>query len=423
MCLVRRTIALLSAAALTATAALAATVTPAVAAPSDWTYSGASGATQINALGTAISSGLTAASDLAGSDVPASHVTAVAAVKVPNLATVGAITSGQAAEADGDGTKITSSVDIANINLLNGVIKADAIHTTSVASANSTGVDGSTATTFVHLTIGGALIPVDVGPNTKITVPGIATVVLNETSTAKFVPDASVRTQGMALHVTLLKARAGAPAGAEIKLNPTVAAIVPSASSTALQVGGFAYGLFAGANVGSAVKVFVQPTGVLSVPPSGTNGLTATSNVAAVKLPNLATLGVVTNSINALTIPGFSEVTDRSETAKVNLLNGLITADAIQVSAHVLKTGPFDSHDATTNFVNLTIAGKKIPINVAPNTTINVLGIAKIIINQQVTASGYSQVIGLRIILSTAKFGLPIGADVQVAVANASIDE
>jgi len=73
------------------------------------------------------------------------------------------------------------------------------------------------------------------------------------------------------------------------------------------------------------------------------------------------------------------------------------------------------------NLVNLVIAGQHIPVNVAPNTLINIAGIAKIYINQQVVQHDRVGIIGLRVILSTAKYGLPIGADVQVAVATATI--
>lgn len=422
----RRTLSLLSAAALTITATLAATAAPVAAdppvpGPPVWAYSGVSGGTEITALGTTISSGLTASSNLTGTTVPAAHSTAVAAVNVPNLVAVGAITSGQIAEAYGDGVQITSSVQTAGVNLLNGAIKAEALQTTAFANATTDGVNGGAATKAVRLIIGGSTIPIDVAPNTKIVIPGIASVVINESKVTPFPLDASIRATGAALDVTLLKAQGKAPAGARIIVNPVEALVVPSPPSDASPVGGFAYGLFAGANVGKTAKVYIQPTGILSVPQVGTNGVTYSNNVAGVKLTNVANVGAVTTSMNALTISGFAEVTTGAEIAKVNLLNGLITADAIQVTAHVRRAGPFDVSEAKTNFVNLTIAGKPIDINVKPNTLINVLGICKIWINQQITVSGNSTVSGLHIVLTTAKYGLPIGADIQVATANASI--
>ena len=159
----RRILSLVSAAALTVAAALAASAVPAQADASDWTYAGASGGTQINALGTTISSGLTASSNLAGNTYPAQHSTAVAAVSVPHLLKVGAVTSAQLAEEIPAGTQITSRAEIAGVDLLDGAIKADAVKTMAVAGQVDGVPFGSVNTELVHLTIGGAVIPVDGG--------------------------------------------------------------------------------------------------------------------------------------------------------------------------------------------------------------------------------------------------------------------
>ncbi len=417
----RRTISLVSAAALTVAAALTASAVPAQADASDWTYAGASGGTQINALGTTISSGLTASSNLAGNTYPAQHSTAVAAVSVPNLVKVGAVTSAQLAEEIPGGTQITSRVEIAGVDLLNGAIKADAVKTTALANQVDGVPFGNAWTELVHLTIGGAVIPIDVAPNTTINIPNIAKVVVNERKVEYFANDAYVRARGAALHVTLLKPQGGAPAGAEIWVAPVMALQVPSQPTDAEVVGGAAYGLFAGVGVAPNIKVIVQPTGALNVPPYGTGNVPVTNNVLGVKVPNVATIGAVTTSMKAVSVPGFAEVTTGSELAKVNLLNGLITADAIQVTSHTLKAGQIQESDARLNFVRLTIGGKPIAINIAKNSTINVLGIAKITINEQALTPHSSYIWGLRIVLSTAKFGLPIGAVVEVGVANSWI--
>ena len=41
--------------------------------------------------------------------------------------------------------------------------------------------------------------------------------------------------------------------------------------------------------------------------------------------------------------------------------------------------------------------------------------------NQQLTKPNYSAVVGLRVTLSTKKYGLPVGADIQVAVASSYV--
>jgi hypothetical protein len=422
---VRRLVSLLSATALVATAGFVAVAQPASAAPQKYVYQGSSGGTRITALGTTISSGLTASSNLADSVIPNQAGVEVASVHVGTLLDVGAVTSGQQAVASGDGVKITSGVKIAGINLLNGLIKADAIESTSFASASSAGLDGGTSTTFLRLTIGGKAYPLNIPANTKIEIPGIVSIVINEQQIIKSVPGKTIRTKGTALHLTLLKddKSTGAPAGAEIELNPTQALIVPTGNDVASAVGGFAYATYAGVAVGDQIKVLAQPTGIVMLPSNGTNGQETKNTIAAANIPGVATIGAISTTANAKTIVGYSDVQNGAELANINLLGGLITAQAVSVNTHVRKTstGTDDLATASMNFVHLKIAGQTIPIDVKPNTQLYILGIGQVYINQQLTKPGYAVIVGLRITLSTKKFGLPIGADVQVGVASSYV--
>jgi hypothetical protein len=345
-------------------------------------------------------------------------------VHLASLLDVGAVESGQIAErwtnpgSDGNGVRISSRVRIAGINLLNGAIKVDAIDSTSTAAADSTTsgikLDGRSTTTFLNLNIGGKAYPVNVPANTTVQIAGLVKIVINETKVTK-APKA-VQAVGSALHLTLLKAQGNAPAGAEIWLNRTQAGVNPAGTSDALPVGGFAYGTFIGVKVGDDIKVLSQPTGMVSLPSQGTNNTPYTNSTAAVKIPNVADLGVLETLVNGKTIPGYADANTGAEIARINLLGGAIKADAIDVSTHVQHTEGGDIFEARTNFVNLVIGGKKIPINVKPNTQIYLFGIGQVWVNQQIIQPGYAAVVGVRVILSTKKFGLPIGADIQLAV-------
>ena len=129
-----------------------------------------------------------------------------------------------------------------------------------------------------------------------------------------------------------------------------------------------------------------------------------------------AYLGVLQTLVNGKTIPGYADANTGADIANINLLGGAIKADAINVATHVQHTEVGDIYEARTNFVNLVVGGKKIPINVAPNTQIYLFGIGQVWINQQATVPGYAAVVGVRVILSLARFGLPVGADIQLAV-------
>jgi hypothetical protein len=160
---------------------------------------------------------------------------------------------------------------------------------------------------------------------------------------------------------------------------------------------------------------------MVMLPSAGTNGQPYNNTTAAVEIPQVADIQAVSTTVNGKTIPGYADATTGAQLAHVNLLGGIIKADAIGVTSHVQKAGDQNIAEATTNFVNLVVAGKKIPIDVKPNTQIYVLGVGQVYINQQLTQPGYSAVVGIRVLLSTKRFGLPAGADIQVGVASSYI--
>jgi hypothetical protein len=74
----------------------------------------------------------------------------------------------------------------------------------------------------------------------------------------------------------------------------------------------------------------------------------------------------------------------------------------------------------SSRLANLVIAGKAIPLNARPNTVLK-LGIGRVTINQQLKSAKSVTVRALDIVLGRAAYGLPAGAEVQIAVANASV--
>jgi hypothetical protein len=74
----------------------------------------------------------------------------------------------------------SSSASVATVNALNGVVTADLI--ASSCTANSSGVSGSS--TLTNAKVAGVTVAVNPGPNTTISVAGVATVILNEQTTS-----------------------------------------------------------------------------------------------------------------------------------------------------------------------------------------------------------------------------------------------
>jgi hypothetical protein len=212
---------------------------PASAEQQIWTYYSTSGGTQANLIGTTVRSDLTGASNLGGTAFSDERSNKVAKVSVPGLIKVGAISSSQVASPFGsDGLQVTSKAKIAGVNLLNGAIKIKAVETVNIARATPAGFTREGNSTLASLIINGEAYPLSAEPNTKIEIPGLAEVVINEQKSN--VGSAGIETKVTALRVTLLKDFNGAKLGSTIKLAPSSINMLNGSPSNAIAVGGFA---------------------------------------------------------------------------------------------------------------------------------------------------------------------------------------
>jgi hypothetical protein len=421
---------IVAAAAAVATATISLQGLPqANAATESFAHAAYAGGTKITAVGTTISSDLTAESGVAGKS-PAADTNKVASVRVGGLVQTGAVTTDASAVKSGIGFKTTAHARTANINLLNGAIKVSAVDTTSTAESNGTDAPTASSTTeFVGLTIAGKKYPINVAKNTGVNIPGVARVVIN--ASASGTSGESAYSQGAALYVTLLKARNGVAAGAEIMLNPTYTLITPATDTEGgHQLGGGGLGAYAFAHVGDEIEAETGKLGGKMMPPLGTNGVTLSNTTASVNLPGLLKVDGIESTVTGISIPALSEATVTSKLADLRLFptlfGGLITAQAIGSTSHVRLDGGTPVTEGSLQFINLKVAGKTIPVDVAPNTTINVAGLGKVVINehQQVRAPGVAhgyQVIALHITLDTEKAGLPVGAEIQIGASQAFV--
>ncbi len=399
------------------------------AATDTFAFAAYSGGTKITAVGTTISSDLTAESGVAGKQ-PAADTNMVANVRVGGLVQVGAVNTDASAVRSGDGFTTIAHADTANISLLNGAIKVSAVDTISTATSNGTDAPTASSTTeLIGLTIAGKKYPINVTPNTGINIPGVARVVINASQTG--VSGETVITQGAALYVTLLKASNGVAAGATIILNPTYTLIVPATDvAGGYQLGGGGLGAYAFAHVGDEIEAETGQLGGKMLPPLGTNGQTLSNTTARINLPGLLNVEGIESTVTGTSIPALSEATVTSKLAGLRLFptlgGALISATAIGSTSHVRLDGGTPVTEGNLQFINLKIAGQAIPINVAPNTTLNIAGLGKVVINEQkqLRVPGFAhayQVIALHITLDTAKAGLPVGAEIQIGASQAIV--
>jgi hypothetical protein len=384
---------------------------------------GWAGGSIVRAADNTITSALTAASEIEGPKFQTSTNNA-ATINVADLISAGAVTTSTQALPIPGGVEVISHVKTADVSLLGGAIQVKAIDTTATATFISGVVDSDTSTTFVGATVGSTHIPITVPKNLDINIPNVARVLLNVTFTATQTGNA-VMTEGAGLYVSLLKPRGKNAIGAEVILNPTYSAIQLQNPTLDHVVRGSAYGTRVTAAVGTLANIQSDPTAPITMPAAGTFGKTNFNTIASANLAPLLQVGAVTTSIEGLDTATALDARSSAEIAGINLFNGAITADAIKAVAHASGVpGNPDTaleSDGSSTLVNLRIGGKLIPINTAPNTVINIANLAIVTINEIEKTPNAILVRVLDIKITTASYGLPVGAEIQIATATASV--
>ena len=386
-------------------------------------FVGWAGGSEVRAVNNTVTSDLTAASSINNEGLVADHNSA-AAVSIPNLLTTGAVSTHTESTAIDGGYQVVSEARTAGINALNGAITADAIDTISTATVVDNVATHSVQSTLVNLRIAGKLIPINVKPNTIIRIPNVATIALNyELSFAK---DNTSYNIGIGAYVSLLKPRGQNAVGAELALSPTYAALGPVVVPPSGHfLYGKAYGTKVTVAVGSLAGIQSDETAPITMPGAGSvNGAVQTAAIAGVHLDPLASVGGVTDSIQGTNTATGYDGSASSRIGAVNLFNGAIKADVIGSAARVAGSASATVPSVTggSTLVNLVIGGHVIPINTAPNTTINLLNIAIVTINQQIHPTNRSLIVrALDIKLTTAAYGFPAGAEIEIAVSRVAV--
>lgn len=134
-----------------------------------------------------------------------------------------------------------------------------------------------------------------------------------------------------------------------------------------------------------AAKVSVKLLGQLSavnvgpLAESKTSGPT-TASLATVSVPGVVSAGVVTSTATLDEATGV--VHAQADVANVGIsLGGLGTIGAVQAVCDATQAG----NTGSATLADVKLLGVSVPVKPAPNTEINVVGIAKIVFNEQIT--------------------------------------
>jgi len=388
------------------------------AAVSTFGYQGLAFGTSITAAGGAIVSGETAKIAY-GCGTPAglSRTATSAALTVPPLLSVGTTVSTGATTVDP--TASTTSSTVQTVNLLNAagapLVTANAVKSVASATNNGTSYGVSSAgTTFTGLKVLGLPIAINVAPNTRIALPGIGYVVLNEQR--KSVTPISASISVTAIHVVVTTQN---QLGYEVGTNIIVAR---AAAALSAPTGGFLGGFAYGTAVEAAGLLTSSPSFRIAMPCAGTNGVLRENTGAGITVPLVLNSGTIQNTAQGSTTTTADGQTT-STIEDLNVLDGLITATGIRSVATASRAGGVTTlSSAGSSFATITVNGTPLVVaDIQPNTVINIAGVGKLTLNKVTKTATAIEVRAIELVIEVAQVGgLPIGARVLVAVANAS---
>jgi hypothetical protein len=403
-------------AGLVASALTAAAPAAAQAAATETGFQGSAYGTLVR-VGSTVSSGRSALSTLGCiSETGVTHANSIASVSVPPLLSTGTVTTSAASQATPGGPASVSKATTQSASALGGLVRAAAVRSVSTTVEHAPGSFSTSAagTKFVGLVVAGTPISGTPAPNTKISLPGVGYVILNQQVSTVTKTGASLTV--IAIHVVVTKPNPAAEVGTQIIVSFAQSSL---GGPVAGLLDGLAYG--ARANVGKTViagKEFPQPLSCL-----GTNGKTKTNQGAGLSIPGILTSGTVTDTVQGTATATAASAAATSTVQGLNLLGGTVKATAIK--AAVSATGNPPAFGDNSTFLNLTVAGHPgIGSHVAPNTKVTLAGLGTLWLHRRIETKHKITVIMVQLVVTVAgnPEGLKVGTTVNVAYAQASVN-
>lgn len=302
-----------------------------------------------------------------------------------------------------------------NVNLLRGVVAATAIKAASATTRTAGGFTLSAAgTTFTNLVVAGHPVNTTAAPNTRINLAGFGYVILNEQTAKRTATAASLTVNALHLVVTT-KNSLGIALGSNVIVSHATSGL---SGPVAGVLDGNAYGT--SLNVGKTVKS--GPSFRIVMPCLGTDGVLKSNTGAGVTIGTALTTGTIRNTTRGSVAATAATGETTSTVQAANLLNRLVKATVITADAHATKnSGSLTFTDSGSTFGTLSVNGHpEIGANVAPNTRIALAGVGTLYLHRVLRTGNNIEVRMIELITTKAVGGLPIGADLRVAVAEAS---
>lgn len=410
--MIRKLTAVLSAAAV-AGLAVPISAAPATAATASTGVSASAYGTYV-VVGGLVRSGPTALAAIGCTTVFGRTVTgSTAAVNVPAAASVGATRTSASTAQSSSGHSSRASSTTSGVNLLGGLVRADAVTSTSSAARSTAGaLTGSNQSQLVGLKVGGRALNAVPAPNSAISLKtstgaALATVYLNQQTKAVVGNDLQVSTVALRVVVTG-KNSLGLPIGSRIDVGV-------SRTTLSRPILGLVSGAGYATSATLANGAVATSRTALAYPPC--TGGSGKATLATAGVPGLVSTGTTTTEVlsKVTTLTRSSSV--KNSVAGPRVLGGLISADAVIADTSVSQAAPGAVPVVTdrSRFVGLRIVGlPAISSSVKPNTVITVPGLGRVTLHKVVRTSKSVDVVMVEIVTNRVFGSLPTGSVIRV---------
>jgi hypothetical protein len=360
----------------------------------------------------ALRSGPTSMANIAcTTTAPLNATSSAAALTVPRVGTVGAVTTQAHTSATSTAKYSSSSSRVASVNLLGGVIRGGAITSGTVSGIDSLGRRTSNHSSSVSgLVVNGRSVPATSPANTQIPlVAGGArygTVVLNQQARSTVGNEYRASTTALVVSISGTNPL-GLPTGTTIQVGTSRSTITQPIAGL---VTGAGYSTAANLANGTVVS---SPQAVAAAPCAGGSTM---ASLATLAVPNLGTTGSTETHATARVGATSRYVAIWNDTTNTNLLAGVVTAKTINARTSVTQTGTgAPSIGDASRFLGLQVRGvPAIKDDVAPNTVATVPGLGRVTFHKVSRTSRGVQVTMIEIVLSAQKGSLPAGSVVRI---------
>ena len=322
-----------------------------------------------------------------------------------------------------DTASTTEEAGLSKLNLLGGLITADAIIVDATAEATPITLETSDeGTRLTNLVIAGTSIDPAVPDNTSFPVPGIGSVTVKAVTGSRNPQRISIEVHGLLIEVSATNSF-GLPVGSRIEIANARAGYSREQPSAFLA--GSGVGAELTGDVGHILDGAVGVGKSVGLPScNGTAGSTLEGATGALSIPGLAS--AVSEQATAFGGPvGAALVTRTTATlSNITVLGGLVTADSVAAVAQVSRTGNISTPSAAgSGLSGLTVAGVPVPANPPMNLKLALPGFGYVIVNEQTPGplNGRMEVIGLDVhVTQTNLLGIPVGARLMMGRAVAT---